>query len=217
MGTIETILFDADGVLQRPQTRWRLAFAALPTLVEEELLDQFTREILVVEAAFLECEDDFAAAISEHVARVGHGLDTAAILAILNAIEIDAEIMDVVQSIRSSGIKCCLATNQQNHRARHMSEALNYAGLFDGEFYSCRMGVAKPKPRYFEYVLADLKLPAESILFLDDRSENVAAAIQVGMRAEVFDEVAGASALLELLAKHGVRAVRPRHSTCVRS
>ncbi|SEM74979.1 HAD-IA family hydrolase [Bradyrhizobium sp. OK095] len=217
MRAIETILFDADGVLQRPQTRWRLAFAALPTLVEDGLLDQFTRDILVVEAAFLECEDDFAAAVYELVSRVGHGLDTAAILAILNAIEVDAAIMNVVQSIRSLGTKCYLTTNQQVHRARHMSEALNYAGLFDGEFYSCRMGVAKPKPGYFEHVLAALKQPAESILFLDDRSENVAAAIQVGMRAEVFDGVAGASALLDLLAKHGVRPVSPPTSEWVRS
>lgn len=205
MRPIETILFDADGVLQRPQIRWRMAFSRLPAFTEDLLLDRFANEILLVEAAFLECEDDFSAAISELAASVGRGLDTATILTILNAIEIDPAIMDVVQSIRSSGIKCYLATNQQVHRARHMSETLGYAGQFDGEFYSCRMGVAKPKRGYFEHVLAYLGRPGDSILFFDDKSENVAAAIQVGMRAEVFDGASGAEILLDLLAKHGVR------------
>lgn len=182
-----------------------MAFSRLPVLAEDVLLDSFANDVLLVEAAFLECEDDFTAAISELAARVGRGLDTATILAILNAIEVDAAIMDVVQLIRSSGIKCYLATNQQVHRARHMSEALGYAGQFDGEFYSCRMGVAKPKRGYFKHVLAYLGQPGESILFFDDKSENVAAAIRVGMRAEVFDKVSGAEILLDLLAKHGVR------------
>jgi len=205
MKKIETILFDADGVLQRPQMRWRMAFANLPALAEKALLDRFTHEVLVVETAFLECEDDFAVAISELIASLGGGLDTAAVLGIMNAIEIDADIMNIVQSIRSLGIKCYLATNQQGHRARHMSEALGYAGLFDGEFYSCRMGVAKPKHGYFEHVLARLSQPRESILFLDDRSENVAAAIAVGIRAEVFEGVSGAGAMLDLMAKYNVR------------
>lgn len=213
MARVETILFDADGVVQRPKVRWRTAFAALPALEKAELLNCFVIDFIKIEEKFLECEDDFAIAISELAAKVGSGVDMAAILNIINAIEIDKAIMDVVQSIRSSGIKCYLTTNQQAHRARHMSETLGYAELFDGEFYSCRLGVAKPKHGYFEYLLANLNRPGESMLFLDDRPENVAAAVRVGIRGEVFDVSSGPEALLALLAKHDVRPSANYRST----
>ena len=209
MSVIKAVLFDADGVLQRPAYRWRRAFGELPGLTEEAPLDQFARDVLDIEATFLECEDDFAVAMAELVERSGHRFDAGTILTILNAIEVDAAIMDVVQSLRSSGIKCYLASNQQMHRALHMSETLGYAGLFDGEFYSCRLGVAKPKLSFFERVLAVLDLPGDAVLFLDDRAENVAGALQAGLYAAVFDGAAGRSALSEMLLIHGLQIQSP--------
>lgn len=57
---------------------------------------------------------------------------------------------------------------------------------FDGVFVSCRLGVRKPDPRFFEHVLAGVKHAPSECLFVDDRAENCRAAELAGMRAHVF-------------------------------
>jgi putative hydrolase of the HAD superfamily len=209
MKVLKAVLFDADGVLQWPTTMWRTAFGMLPGLADAAPLDEFMQRVLDVEMAFLESEEGFEAALSKVVAELSCQFDSAAVLAVFNGIEVDTEIMGIVQSVRASEMKCYLATNQQRHRARHMSERLGYAGLFDGEFYSCRVGAAKPKRGYFEHVLAALGLPADTVLFIDDRAENVAGAAEVGLRAELYDRKSGADVLCALLAKHGLEVRKP--------
>jgi putative hydrolase of the HAD superfamily len=122
----------------------------------------------------------------------------------MHDIEVHHEVMQVVQAVRRSGIPCHIASNQQSSRARHMSEGLNYRSLFDAEFYSCVVGAAKPKAGYFQKVVAKLGCPAGSVLFFDDRLENVKAAQQEGLAAALFYGADGAAALERQLASFGV-------------
>jgi len=57
---------------------------------------------------------------------------------------------------------------------------------FDGVVVSSDIHIIKPDPRIYDYLLQTYKLKAEECLFIDDRAENVEAAKQVGMQAEVF-------------------------------
>ncbi len=82
------------------------------------------------------------------------------------------------------------------------SRVLNYREIFEQEFYSCHLGIAKPKPEFFEEITIRLGQPAASILFVDDRMENVLAARKVGLRAEVYDAATGAPILYEILHSH---------------
>jgi FMN phosphatase YigB (HAD superfamily) len=59
---------------------------------------------------------------------------------------------------------------------------------------SFRLGVAKPDPRFFALALAG-RDPA-SVLFLDDREENVAAAVAAGVDAVLCRGVAESRAIL---------------------
>ena len=85
-----------------------------------------------------------------------------------------------------------------------MSEVLNYKSLFDTEFYSCFVGAAKLKARFFEKVIAQLGCDADAVLFLDDRAENVESAKQAGLNAAVFFGADGALSLQHQLASFGV-------------
>lgn len=125
-------------------------------------------------------------------------------LNVLHAIEVHPDVLQTVQAIRRSGIRCHIGSNQQALRAKHMSEALNYRSLFDSEFYSCFMGTAKPQIGFFEKVVAQLGCDAGAVLFLDDRSENVEAAKQAGLNATVFFGTDGALSLRRQLAGFGV-------------
>lgn len=88
----------------------------------------------------------------------------------------------VFQELRRRGVVCHVASNQQAARAQFMSETLDYQSLFDGAFYSCFVGAAKPDEAFFRRALAALRYNAASVLFIDDREANVAAARAVGLR-----------------------------------
>ena len=68
-------------------------------------------------------------------------------------------------------------------------------------FSSCYMGLRKPAPAIYRRVLDILGRPAERVLFIDDREENVAGAGEAGIRAIRFE---GAGTLRNQLQSLGV-------------
>ena len=110
----------------------------------------------------------------------------------------------MIRSLRSQGIRVCLATNQQALRAAYMRVTLNYGNHFDALFFSCELGCAKPTPDYFGAVVERLGERSEQLLFIDDHDANVNAARGAGLRAEAFVITEGVSALEAHLAAHGV-------------
>ncbi|MEX0909957.1 MAG: HAD family phosphatase [Candidatus Paceibacterota bacterium] len=57
---------------------------------------------------------------------------------------------------------------------------------FDHIFNSAEIGLVKPNPEIFRFVLDKLKVPTAQCLFIDDRLDNVEAARSVGLRAVQF-------------------------------
>jgi FMN phosphatase YigB (HAD superfamily) len=62
-------------------------------------------------------------------------------------------------------------------------------GIFERVFTSAAAGMRKPDRRFFKYVLDEIKAEPSSVVFVDDRSENVLAARSLGMNGIVFDDV----------------------------
>jgi putative hydrolase of the HAD superfamily len=88
-----------------------------------------------------------------------------------------------------------------------MSETLVYARLFDREFYSYALGIAKPDPGFFRAVVEQLALAPEQLLFIDDHEPNVLGAREAGLQAALFPgapELTSAAALRAILSAHGV-------------
>ena len=199
---IETILFDADGVLQRPAPQRRAAWQRL--IGPDRKVDEFLAAVFAIERPGHE-GSDFVQKFSDLVVEWRCEGTIQDALAAWTMIEPDPEMAQVVRALRRAGLRCCLATNQEPHRAAHMSEHLGYSRLFDREFYSCRMGVAKPSTTYFRSIVDELGVVAEHVLFLDDREDNVAAAQQAGLHAAQFLIDSGPAHLTRTLAQFGVR------------
>jgi putative hydrolase of the HAD superfamily len=198
-------LFDADGVMQRPSVRRREAWQSL--LGPGRSVDEFFGAVLQAERPAWLGTSDFVASFSRLLAD-WHCVGTFAhALAAWTMIEPDLDMLYVVAALRQRGVGCYLATNQEPIRAAYMSEQLGYRQLFDREFYSCRLGAAKPDAAYFRELLARLDLPPEAALFLDDNEANVASARAVGLHAEHFLVAAGRSQLEQILAEYGLPAV----------
>ncbi len=99
--------------------------------------------------------------------------------------------------------KCLLGA--LNNEARETNEyRFNCFGLrelFKVALSSCYLGLRKPEPAIYRRALEILGRPAERILFIDDRAENVAAAESAGIQAIRFE---GAPALRRALERLGV-------------
>jgi putative hydrolase of the HAD superfamily len=206
MTALKAILFDADGVIQRPSADFRAACGAILGKSGDQL-DHFMRELFAVEKPALTGHRDFVADLMEVLARhdAATRLDDA--LAIWTAIEADLEMQQAIGALRKQGLSCCLATNQQKFRGKHMSETMGYAQLFDREFYSHALGSAKPDPAYFHAVVEQLALPAAEVLFIDDHQPNLDGASQAGLQVALFpgsQELASSAALRAILAPHGI-------------
>lgn len=201
---IENILFDADGVLQQATQHWQTAFQVALRLKDESQARAVLEDVLAAETEVLESNGGFAERLEVVLAKWERPNLVVEALNVMHAIEVHQDVMQVVQAVRHSGIRCHIASNQQTSRAKHMSEGLNYKSLFDTEFYSCFVGAAKPKASYFERVIAKLGCHAGTVLFFDDRVENVKAAKQAGLTAAVFYGADGAGALKRQLASFGV-------------
>jgi putative hydrolase of the HAD superfamily len=57
---------------------------------------------------------------------------------------------------------------------------------FEPCLLSCEMGLEKPDPKAYELLLKTINLPAEEIVFIDDKEENVEAAKAMGIDAILF-------------------------------
>ncbi len=196
---IEAVLFDADGVVQTPSADWRPSLAELAG--HPERVGAFLAEVFAAEKPCLTGQAEFSTALAEVLARWGIDTPVDEVLEVWTMIEPSGEIISLIKSL---DIRCCLATNQQRHRAHYMSHELRYADLFDDLFYSCHLGVMKPSASYFLEVARRLEILPVNLLFLDDNRTNVEAALTVGLSAVVFDQQHGGNRLREILQSFGV-------------
>ena len=203
MVNIQAVLFDADGVLQQPMEGGREKLASLCGMKSRS--EDFVRDFLSAEMPCLRGDADMADTIADVLKKwdspysVEQAIETHTKIVAMNP-----ESIEVVRDLRKSGVPVYLATNQHEYRARYMSEVFGYADIFDGEFYSCRLGTRKPDPDYFHAVLKSLSYPPERLLFIDDRDQNVAAAKSVGIHGVEYDMREGVEALRGILKGYGL-------------
>ncbi len=95
--------------------------------------------------------------------------------------------LPILEELATLG-KCKLGT--LNNEAREPNEyRFRTYGLrryFDFAFSSCYVGLRKPAPAIYKRAIDILGCPPDRILFIDDRTENVAAASNAGMRSIQF-------------------------------
>jgi putative hydrolase of the HAD superfamily len=96
-----------------------------------------------------------------------------------------------------------------NNESRAMNEyrlkRFDLADFFSAFFTSCYLGVRKPDRRIYQIALDVLQRDPEDVAFVDDRSENVAAAASLGIRAIRYE---GSAQLTEELGRLGISVER---------
>ena len=203
---VDAVLFDADGVLQHQNSTLHSLLTDVLSLPPGDVEARY-QEVWDAESPILTGKGNFEETMSGLLVKWGRPGHTDTFVKASKDIRTDEAIAYIVRILRSDGVLCCLASNQMMHRARYMSESLGYSRLFDREFYSCDIGHKKPDAAYFRAILSALELPPERVLFIDDHEANVAAALDLGMNAAVFQPAPGVepgSLMRSILSKHGL-------------
>lgn len=186
---IRALLWDADGVLQHSPGTWREA-------LDEAGGPGFAEAVFEAELPALRGEEPLTTALDRVLAQWPQAsADVAMLLGLWERAVVDADSMTVVDEVRSRGVLCALATNQQDHRRAWMRDVLGQDERFDRVFYSCELNLMKPDPAYFECVVDELGLAPGQVGFVDDSQANVDAARGVGLVALRHDPGSGAEAL----------------------
>lgn len=117
------------------------------------------------------------------------------------------------------GIESLLSTLKENNYEMHaftnypiwyelIEDKLKLSSYLSGVFCSCKTGKRKPDPEFYQEVVSQLKVDPQGCIFVDDRVQNVEAAISVGMMGLQFKN---AELLQQDLSRHGVN-ISPRGS-----
>jgi putative hydrolase of the HAD superfamily len=73
--------------------------------------------------------------------------------------------------------------SNRSHQAVWSERFAEELAVFTATFVSSDLGFRKPDPEAFEAVVARIGVPSSSILFFDDRQENVVGALEAGLQA----------------------------------
>jgi putative hydrolase of the HAD superfamily len=76
---------------------------------------------------------------------------------------------------------------QVNQILRQTSSITSLEDLFDRTFYSHQVGMSKPAPEVFRYVLDHARIQAEETLFLDDSPDYLRSAQQTGIPSVLIE------------------------------
>ena len=197
------VLLDADGVLQDLPGGW---FDRVRPWLGDRAED-FMRESWELELPCLRGESDFLEHLAAHLAAYDVDVDARELFgAVWTSIELVPSSIELVHRLRAAGYGVHLGTNQERHRGTYMRTELGYDQLFDVSCYSWELGALKTDPAYFEQAVALIGAEPGSIVFVDDRADNVACARSVGLRGIRWEFLEGLDVLEAQLAEHGVTA-----------
>jgi putative hydrolase of the HAD superfamily len=181
---IKVIIFDADGVLLTGE-RFSLSLAREYGISEEKTRSFFTgpfKDCLVGKA-------DLKEVISPYLSEWGwtKGLD-AIIDYWFEAYQIvNKELVQYIQKLRSKGILCFIATDNEKYRFAHMLDKFGFSKSFDKAYASAHMGHKKINQIFFLKIFNELEnIDKKEVLFFDDDIENIKCAEDFGIKAELY-------------------------------
>jgi putative hydrolase of the HAD superfamily len=181
---IETVIFDADGVL--------ILSPMFSVPLEKEYGISQAETTAFFKGPFMHClvgTADTRTELGPYLEKWGWKgtVDEFMDYWFKNEHTLNAPLMEYIAGLRRGGTPCFVATNQEAYRATYMLERMGFGEAFDGMYASAHLGHAKPAAAFFEKLLAELPVTdADRVLFWDDSETNVNAARGVGLHAETY-------------------------------
>ncbi len=100
------------------------------------------------------------------------------------------QITDLIDEIKRRGGKLFLLSNISVGFSKNYGQSPQLAELFskfDGLVFSAPLGIVKPQPEIFNYLLNKYSLSAEDTVFIDDSQKNILGAKNARINTFLFD------------------------------
>jgi putative hydrolase of the HAD superfamily len=101
--------------------------------------------------------------------------------------QINEAAMLWVRQMRQAGLRLVLLSNMPAEIRDYLIANHEWPSLFHDLLFSCDLRRAKPEPETYQACLERLQVAPGEVLFLDDRPENVNAALKLGIQGVVFE------------------------------
>ena len=99
----------------------------------------------------------------------------------------DEPTVKIVRALKEAGIRVVVGSNTIDSHY----EILERMGIFDDfdKVYASQiMGLAKPDPAFYEYILREEGVNAPEAFFTDDLEENIDSAVKAGLKAFLYTD-----------------------------
>ena len=123
------------------------------------------------------------------------------------------EMLRIAADFRAAGGKTAILSNGVPEIMGRLRNERDLSALFDAIVVSYEVGCSKPDPKIYRICLDRLKVPAQAALFVDDRAENLEAAVGLGIQTMHFT---GDDSVEALRARLGLAAVNSERTSTVR-
>jgi putative hydrolase of the HAD superfamily len=181
------VMFDYGGVVSHPLGQDDLALMAAAADAEvPALLDAYWEWRRAYDLAELDAPE-YWRQVGRSLGR-GYGEAEIAELTRLDKaawLRLQAGTVALIEDLAAAGLPLALLSNAPDELAEAIS-ALPIAAHFGHLIFSCQLKSAKPDPECYAHALATMGARPDEVIFLDDRSENVAAAAALGLRSVHF-------------------------------
>lgn len=92
----------------------------------------------------------------------------------------------LIDELKAAGYKLYVLSNMSREFIDFLRKQKVYEN-FDGDVVSCEVGIVKPMPEIYDLLLERFDLDPAETIFIDDRKENVDAAVAKGIATFHFD------------------------------
>ena len=185
---LRAVLFDLDGVLTTDKTgsvSTVRSLAAHTGLEWNALWQAYTRHNRALLYGKITHEDMWV----EMCREVGREIDFALLHTAFVETPIDADMLDLLRSLRAQGVLTGLVTDNKADRIRAILTHHDLYGAFDAISVSAEVGSGKRERAIFDHALAQLPgVKPEECAFIDNTAANLVVPGQMGMRTVLFDD-----------------------------
>lgn len=146
-------------------------------------------------------------------AALGHRVSGVDVLELLHG-DLRPRMLWALDELKLLGYRIACLTNNVRRIRNVGPDIADAMAVFEKVYESSQMGVRKPDPAFYRWVLEDLGIEGREAAFLDDLGVNLKPARALGMHTiKVIDEDQALGDLADLLGRPSLRApVRPRRA-----
>jgi putative hydrolase of the HAD superfamily len=102
--------------------------------------------------------------------------------------DLNEPMVDWVKALHLAGIKTGVLSNMGDAMAEGLIARWDWIGGFHHAVWSHELRMRKPQPEIYAVAVKGLGVPASSILFVDDKAENIVAAEAAGMHGMLYSD-----------------------------